>query len=308
MRETLLFNAIKLLEQKGFIVEPFFHSNTCFDLAARKGSTTVLVKVFNNVDALREEHAIEIKKLVNLFNAIAVVIGNKTKAFILKPNVVYERYGIPTVSIQSFAGMLEGNFPIVKSFKGKEIVELDSDALRRKRKELGLTLSELASKIDTSIESVHRYEKGHSASLEAAEKLEKVLGAGLVKKVDLFESTGHLQETIFDDVMPDPALEKVHDLGLKLALFKHAPFKAGSSPSERLLISRSETKRDVKRKALELHKTRIVFDGKGMVIASKTKFRVVGDVPVVEEEELTTLSKFRDLKKLLQEREKESEI
>jgi len=305
VREIILGKVAEKLQLKGFEVSSFVHSNTCFDLAARKNRLTLLIKVFDNVDALREEHALELKKLVKLFNAVAMVVGGKTKAFSLKRGVIYERYSLPVVSVESFADILDERMPSVKSFKGREIVELNSEKLRSQRKKLGFTLEELASRINSSIESVHRYEKGHSASLQAAEKLEKVLGESLVKKINFFEAQKPVGKEVFAEDIEDRALRKVHDLGVDLALFRHAPFQAGSEPAQHLVISKSATKQDLKRKAVELQKTRIALDAKGMIIASKTKVKAVGHVPIVEEEELSTMDKFKDLMQLLKEREME---
>ena len=302
MREFILAKARSFLEADGFSVTSFFAGHSCFDLAARKAGLTLLVKVFDNVDALREEHALELKKLVQLFNATAIVLGAKTKAFTLKHGVIYERYGLPTLSLDSFKDLLGEKLPSIKSFKGREIVELNADKLKKKRKELGLTLGELANKIDSTTESIHRYEKGHSASLQVAQKLEDALGTKLVKQIDLFEATLP-QSEVFDEVIPDKSLEKVHDLGIRLALFSHAPFRAGSGPGKNLLISKGTSRGEVKRRAIELRKTSTAFDSKGMVIASRSSVRSFEHIPIIEEQELTTMSKFNDLMRLLRERE-----
>lgn len=304
MREFLIAKAKSLLEAKGFEVTSFASTHTCFDLAARKDGLMLLLKIFDNVDALHEEHSLELKKLVRLFNAVVIILGAKTKSFSLRKGVIYERYGLPVISIDSLRDILEEKMPGIKSFKGKEIVELNAEKMRRRRKELGLTLGEVASKIDSTVESIHRYEKGHATSLNVAERLEKVLNTKLVNKIDLFEQPQPEVGNIFEEYISDKALEKVHDLGLELALFEHAPFRAGSHPSEGLVISKGSSDQEVKRKAIALQKTSVAFDAHGMLIASKTKLRAVQHIPVVEEQELTTLDKFKDLMKLLRERER----
>ena len=303
MREFILAKATALLESKQFSVTNFVAGHSCFDLAATRGNLTLLIKAFDNVDSLREEHALELKKMVSLFNAVVVVLGNKTKASDLRRGVIYERYSLPTLSIDSFKDLLNEKMPSIKSFKGKEIVALDADKIRERRKELGLTLGELASKVDTTIESVHRYEKGHATSLQVAEKLEKALKTKLVEQIDLFKGVPIKIENVFDESIEDEALGKVHDLGLKLALFKHAPFRASSPSSQGLVISKGTSKQDVKRKAVELRKSSIAFGAHGMVIANKTRLTSVEHVPIVDEDELTTLSKFKDLMFLLKKRE-----
>ena len=106
MREATLLKTIALLKEKGFAVESFLHSNTCFDLVAKRSDFSLLVKVFNNIDALREEHAEELRKITGLFNATVIVIGEKSKAFTMKNGVLYERYGLTSMNLRSFRDLL----------------------------------------------------------------------------------------------------------------------------------------------------------------------------------------------------------
>jgi len=305
MRETILLRAIALLKERGFSVESFALSNACFDLVAKRPGITLVVKAFNNIDAMREEHALELRKIAGLFNATVLVVGEKSKAFLLQKGVLYERYGITALSLSSFRDLLDEKFPSVKYFKGKSIVELDAKRLRERRKELGLTLQGLARKIDSTVESVHRYEKGATASLNAAEKLEDALAASLVKRINLFEENQGEKESkknLFEDSFEDKALGKVHDLGVKVAVFKHSPFRAYAQPEASLFIEKAVSK-DIGRKAEGLVKTRKAFEGTPLIISRELRFTHVSDVPVVAEEELDSLSKFKDLMKLIRERE-----
>lgn len=306
MREILLLKTSALLKEHGFAVESFAHSNACFDLVAKRPDMTLVLKVFNNIDALREEHATELRKIAAVFNATVLIIGEKSKVFSLKKGILYERLSLTALNLQSLSGLLDEHFPSVKYFKGKSIVELDAGKLREKRKELGLTLQQLASKIDSTVESVHRYEKGASTSLNTAEKLEDVLNASLVKKINLFEEQKlerEKEKELFEENFEDSALEKVHDLGVKVAVFKHAPFKAVAHPSDSLVIGKVTTRQGITKKAEELAKTKEAFKGKPIIISHEFKYRHVADIPIVAEEELDSLNKFKDLMKLIKERE-----
>ncbi len=310
MRETTILRAIALLKEHGFAVESFAHSNACFDLVAKRPDLTLVLKVFNNIDALREEHAAELRKIAAVFNATVLVIGEKSKAFSLRKGVLYERLGLTALSLASLGEMLKEHFPSIKYFKGKSIVELDAKKLREKRKQLGLTLQQLAEKIDSSVESVHRYEKGASASLSTAEKLEDALDTSLVNKINLFEEhriAKRQEEELFEDNFEDRALGKVHDLGVKLALFRHSPFKACAQPSDSLFIGKAAVKQDLERRAVQLAKTKRAFHGTPLIISRQLKYRRVSQIPVVAEEELDSLNKFKDLMKLIRERESPNE-
>ena len=292
MREVLLMKTIALLKEKGFFVESFVHVHSCFDLAAKRHGLLFVIKVLNNIDALREEQALELKKIAAVFSAIAIVVGEKSKSFSLKENSVYERYSLNVLSFMGFANMLEENFPSVKFFKGKEIVELDSEKLRKRRKELGLTLEELAEKIDSTTESIYRYEKGANISLQKAEALEDLLAASLIKKIDLFSEN---------------PLEKVRELGVELAVFSHAPFKASSSKKESLIIAKGANKQEIKKKAIELRQAMHVFSSGPVILAKEFHAKTIAQVPVIEEQELESMSRFNDLKELIRERARKSQ-
>jgi len=306
MRETILLKAAAMLKERGFNVESFAHSNACFDLVAKRLDMTLVLKVFNNIDALREEHAAELRKIAAVFNATVLVIGEKSKAFTLKNGILYERLGLTALSLSSLQGLLDEHFPSVKYFKGKNIVELDSERLKSKRKNLGLTLQQLADKIDSTVESIHRYEKGANASLSTAEKLEDVLEVNLVKKINLFEEQKKARpgKELFEEDIEDKALGKVHDLGVKVAVFKHAPFKGFTQPKESVLIGRADAKHELERKAADLSKTKRAFQGKPVIITRQLRYTHIEEIPIVAEEELDSLSKFKDLMKLIRERER----
>ena len=304
MRETTLLKLVALLKEKGFVVESFLHSNACFDLVAKRPGMTLVLKVFNNIDALREEHAAELRKIASLFNATVLVIGEKSKAFSLKKGVLYERLGVTALSLDGLKELLEEQFPSVRYFKGKNIVELDHEKLKERRKQLGLTLQQVADKIDSTVESVHRYEKGATSSLNTAEKLEDTLSTSLVKRINLFEEQSKKgPEPVFEEEFDDNALEKVHGLGVKVAVFKHSPFKAFARPKDSLLIGKAKVKQDLDRKAAELVKTKHAFQGTPLIISQELKYKQVSEIPIVGEEELESLSKFKDLMRLVKERE-----
>ncbi len=303
MREMILGKLISVLQRKGFAVTSFIHSNICFDLIAKSPTLTLIIKVYSNIDAIRAGQGRELKKVADIFNATALIVGGKTKAFSLNDGIIYERYDIPVLTINSLKELLEEKIPAVRYFKGRNIVELDGNKLREHRKRLGLTLEELAEKLGLTAESIHRYEKGASTSLGTAERLEEILKTDLVKGINLFEERGK-EGKVYDEEFNDRILEKVHDLGLKLAVFEHAPFKAYSKPKESLLIQKGKKRPEIERKALQLKKTKSIFDSDSLIIAEKYRYKSAGEIPVIKEEELDSLSRYRDLRKLIKEREK----
>ena len=84
MRPIILSKIAALLESQGFHLASFIHSNSCFDLAARRQDKTLLIKVLVNIDALRKDSALELKRVGLAFRATPIVVGLKSKAFNLQ--------------------------------------------------------------------------------------------------------------------------------------------------------------------------------------------------------------------------------
>lgn len=303
MRGTVVEKTVSALQKRGFSVNSFLQYNSCFDLAAKRAKEIFLIKIFENIDSMREEQALELKRIAAAFNATAVVVGEKTKAFSLKGNVVYSRYGLPVITTGSFEALLENKLPEVRFFKGKETVRIDARKLKEKRKQLGLSLSELAEKIDSSVQAVSRYETDARSSLANAKKLESALGERLITSVDIFEKKPFAQK-IFDEQLHDDSFEKIQRLGLQLALFEHAPFRAYSKPEETLLIDKGYSKQDLKRKAMALENAKKIVRGHSVIISKETKYKAIQNTPIIQEEELDSFSKARDLLETIHEREK----
>ncbi|MEK6957495.1 MAG: helix-turn-helix domain-containing protein [archaeon] len=301
MREETINRTISALHEKGYAVTTFFRTNTCFDLIAVKGNKKLIVKIYENIDSIRKEQGEELRKLGSVLEANCVIIGKKTKVFGLENGVVYERYGIPVVTIGTFEKALENELPKVRHFKGKNIVEINFEKLREKREEMELSMDELSKKLGVASETLYRFEKGASTSLETAKKMEEHLHQGFVKEISLLGNRPEKEE--FDEEPGEKLLERIRELGVKMALFRHSPFDAYGSAVEGIFISTGKGKFDIPRKAAELKKMRGASDADSIIIAKEFGRRSIDDVPIIFEEELYSISKLKDLKKMMRERE-----
>jgi putative transcriptional regulator len=298
--------AISFLKTRGFNVSTFLDSNSCFDLVTSKSDLKLVIKVYSNIDSFRKEQAIELQKISKAFNAVVLLIGEKSKAFTLRKGMIYERHSIPVVNYKTFVLVFD-SIPSVKFFKGKTIVELQKDKLKEKRRALNYTLEELARKTGITKESLYRLEHGFKTSLSTAKKLEKLLQADLIVEKNLLQEFIFRQpEKIFDETFSDDALEKIHSLGLDLIEFRHAPFKAFGTKKEFLLIDKGKEKSDLAKKALILEKTKAVFDSHSLIITKKFHLEKIASTAVMQEEELDSYSKINQLMNEIKKREKEN--
>ncbi len=203
------------------------------------------------------------------------------------------------------------NVSVAEACKGKRIVEIDSGLMRRKRAEAGVSLSELSERVGLAKESLHRFEGGARTSLETAKKLEEFFHCSLIKRAEfLSQAVDRKPEIAERELFPahfeDELLQKIRDLGVKLAEFHRSPFDAFTAESGGLLIGRGDSKADIHRKALALEKSGETLATHSIIITKEFKGRKVEDIPVIGEDDLDTVQKVKDLVKLIREREKQA--
>jgi len=301
MQQALADRAAFFLQNHGYLVENFLNANFCFDLVARSPKRTIVIKVLSNIDALREEQALDLEKVGKLFGAYVFVVGERTKAFSLQKGIVYERYSLPAISVETLLDFLEDNAPFVKYFKGRSVVDLDHDSLKEARVSMGLSLQDVAEKVSLTKESLHRFESGSNATLDNAKRLEEFFRRDLIVRKPAFSP---FRKERFDDNIEDHSLKKIRSLGMLLARFDHAPFRAVGEPSEKgsMLIAHATSRPELQRKATALGKTGHAFDSDPLIIAHQPKRKTIEGVAVVGERELEELGKAKELMRLVRER------
>jgi len=155
----------------------FFEFGGCFDIAASKSRSIMLLKILSNIDSVREEQANSLKIMASSIEASAFLVGDKTRREDLDENVIYERFGVPAMTIETLENVLFNDMPVVSRARGGLFAEIDAAALRRRRQEIGLSQKGLADAIGTTKKSIYEHEKSNKkASQEIVEKLEKKLG------------------------------------------------------------------------------------------------------------------------------------
>ncbi len=293
-RETLLNQLKQRLFHHGFTYQDFSDSNSSFDLIARKQNLVLVMKVLSNIDSLRIEHARDLQKIGNAFHAHSLIIGEKSKVYQLDADVLYERYELPVLSLSGFEQLLESKLPTQKSFKGQNVVELDTELLRKQREANALTLKDLSQRAGISLESLHRYEHGQPAQLEAAEKLERLLNVRLIRGINVFQSLELKKEEEPAPTAQHSVLDQLQELGLKLSVFERAPLNAAAT-EHNLLISHAETRQNVRKKAISMEKTQTILKYPGLIITNESKRVDSGDIPLFRADEISTFSRAADI-------------
>ena len=153
----------------------------CVDVIARK-TETFIVKVLTNVDGLLEVHATTMKILSAAVDACPFVVSLKTNRGKLMDSIVYSRFNIPVITPNTLEMLLfEEKLPNTFTSRGKHLVRINFERMKRKRLKLGMTLSELAKITGLTIKAVYEIESGRvNPTLNSARKIEEALNEELI--------------------------------------------------------------------------------------------------------------------------------
>ncbi|MEM2971716.1 MAG: helix-turn-helix domain-containing protein [Candidatus Bathyarchaeia archaeon] len=181
-----------MLKEAGFKVsERCLCRPSCFDYAARKGENVILVKVQDDIDNFSQSDSQELRIIAKSVSAASVLISEKTREKPLEDDTVYSRYDVLAVNSKTFENFVLRNIhPLVQAGPGGYYVEIDWEAVKRRRQELGLSVGEMAEIVGISRRTIYGYERGMAkASVTVAYKLICALGIPVAKSVNIFEKS-----------------------------------------------------------------------------------------------------------------------
>lgn len=179
-----------VLKEAGFNVsEKCCSRPSCFDFAARKNGTVILVKVQLDIDNLSLGDSLELKAISECVSAASLLVGERAREKPLEDDTVYSRYEVSAVTPKTFEStIISKNYPLIHAGPGGYYVEIHSEAIKRRRQELGLSVGEMAEMVGISRRTLYGYERGMTkASVTAAYNLIYTLGFPVAKPINVFE-------------------------------------------------------------------------------------------------------------------------
>ncbi|RLI22637.1 transcriptional regulator [Candidatus Bathyarchaeota archaeon] len=191
-RAEIIEETESILEKAGFNLSNRCCSRpSCFDFAAKKDKILAFIKVHTNIGSASLKDASELITITENFKAAPLLIGEKNRDQELEVDTVYSRYNIYAINTETLREIvLKGMHPLVEAGPGGYYVQIDGELIRKKRQELGLSIGELAEMIGISRRTLYGYERGLAkASVQTAYTLEWILGAPLVKPINIFKSS-----------------------------------------------------------------------------------------------------------------------
>ena len=160
-RNNMIQELESFLKSEGFETSNIYDQGS-FDIVARKKLLILLLKTFKNIDSVNEKNAEEMKQLANIFLASPLIIGEKSRNGKLEEGVIYERYDIPTIGIETLKNIIRyKEFPEIIADRGGYFVKIDGNVLRQYRDEYSLSLKDLADLAHVSRATMYKYENGN---------------------------------------------------------------------------------------------------------------------------------------------------
>ena len=304
-RATLLQQIENLLKSQGYKTSDIYDQGS-FDLVARKNLLILLLKTFLNIDGINEQNAREMKQLANIFLASPIIIGEKSRNGILEEGVIYERYEIPTIGLETFKNMvLYNEYPEILADRGGYFVKIDGNVIKQYREEYSMSLKDLANLAHVSRATMYKYENGIvRANTETAMILEEILNTKVTLDIDL------LKQPQKEDVEYNDDSTDLSKLGYDVLSTNKSPFdavaKMKSSDKHSPLMANVEKNRNektLKRMAVPLKDLSMVTTSEPVFIINNDKIRdSIGTIPVIKSWELKEFENAKELLQIFKER------
>ncbi|WP_247010376.1 transcriptional regulator [Halorientalis litorea] len=312
-RSALVGNVTAMMRDAGFLV-----SDRCairpksFDVAARRGEDTVLLKILGNIDAFNAATGAEMRRLGEYLEATPLVVGLRTRDEELKPGVVYFRHGVPVLSPDTAMDLfVEEVPPLIYAAPGGLYVNIDSEILADVRQDRDWSLGRLAQELGVSRRTVSKYEDGMDASVEVAAQLEDLFEAPLTAPVDVLDDDDavHDDEPTPEDPDPEPEDEPVVAVLTRVGFDVHpterAPFRTISEDERResrMLTGHSEFTETAEKRARIMSSVGHVTETTSIYVVDRAPRESVDGTAIIEREEIERVSDVEDLKDLIKER------
>lgn len=296
-KKILINKVITILQDNRFET---FITHGSFDIVGKR-EYLILIKALLNIDALEEKHALDLRAISYFLSAYPLVISQRNNREHLDDNIVYSRFEVPVMTPRLFKSMLEDEEVIVtQSSKGRYTKEINIFALKERRKELGLTLEELARQVGISKKAMYEIEnKRVNPQENTVKRLESILRIDLTLPYEMKYSQAiylkpktHFQRNV--------SMEFTR-IGIDNSSLNSTPFEVIGKESFSLITSLSE-KPGKTHEIFEIKQLSEILSSKPLIISKKTTTNSVEGVPIISESELNELHSSQELIEMINER------
>jgi len=277
-------------------------SSGCFDVAARR-DYSLIIKTLINIDGLLEIHANSMKVLSTFFSANPLIVSMKTNRERLKNNVIYSRFDIPVLSLETFETFLSEDFlPHVCSTRGKHLVKIDTEKMKNRRKELGLTMRELAEKTGLTLKAIYEIENERvNPTINTVKMLEEILDDVISLPYELSDVR------VSKFIGPKSSLEKEISrefmrMEIEYSSLYSLPADMVCKKTEKIVTGINDQEEKIKKRVDFMREFTSLFSSECMFIVKKRIRESIDGIPIIQESELNKIESFNELLKIIRER------
>ena len=312
-RGKLIEEVRKILTDSGFSVsDPISLKSISFDLVARRDESLLVLKILQNVDAFNKEDADQMMVLAEALGGRTAVIGLRSSSKKLDEGIVYSRFGVPILSLDTFEEFLtEGVPPIVFAAPGGLYVKINSDLLKELRTQRNISLGTLAEVAGVSRKAIQMYEDGMGAIIDVAIKLEEFLNEPIVLPLNPFEYM-HEKEQLFDipadkDKLHNEVFRMLETMGYSVQPTARCPFEAITSDEKMVLLTGVERYGPMlEKKADAVASVSRIVERRAVIITDKdARMKSVHEMPLMSRRELAGAEDRKKVLDIIKERSKE---
>ncbi len=324
-RDELLTYIRDLLSNAGFYVSDVYSMRPIgFDLVARRDNTLLIIKTLTNINALSEEVATELQKLSQLLDGHPLLIGLRAGNGSLEEEVVYDRFGIQSISPETLRLHLLEGIPLqVYAAPGGFYVNIKTEQVRKMRRDKQISLGSFARSLHVSRRTVRMYEDGMNARVDVAFRMEELFKTQIIKDIHIlgnisknhsaskneaFTSNSNQYAREQKETVSKPFLDKIFNLlrnqGYTIIPMGRCPFEAVSKEREKILLTCVQRyDKKLKRKAEIVSSISKITEKRAVMITDKkgTKQNIFG-TPLIIHDELRKIHDPEELLELILER------
>ncbi|MBD3156152.1 MAG: helix-turn-helix domain-containing protein [Candidatus Aenigmarchaeota archaeon] len=274
----------------------------CFDILTKKDDT-LLIKVLGNIDSFSEEHANNLKIISNFLDAKSFAVSVRSNRNTLSDNVIYSRFGLPIMSLGSFNNIISNEWlPSIFAVRGKHVVRVDPDLIKKSRESMDLSLDELSEKVGISKKSLYEIENQRvDPSKETLDKLEGFFGIEFSRGCEIkVPNSFHRVEPKSD--FQKRVYSKFSEIRMECSCLSSSPFEVVGRRKEVFLTSLSENEKEVNIKSRVLNNMSPLTDGVSVLISKGSGCQSVEGVPIIHDSEIDEIGNYKDFSCLVKER------
>lgn len=248
------------------------------------------------------------KQLASIFLASPLIIGEKSRNGKLEDGVIYERYDIPTITLNTFKHMiLYDEYPEIIADRGGYFVKINGDVLKEYRNKHSLSLKDLANLAHVSRATMYKYENGMvKVNTETAMILEEILDEKITVDINLLRPAESGENLKYSDDENTRILSK---LGYGVVSTNKSPFDAAARTENKdsapliANIEKNRTQKTLEKMAVPLKDLSLITSSDSVFIVDNEKIsELIGEIPVIKSWELNEFENSQDLLKLIKER------